>query len=181
MRKRKRRRFIRWQKVATRAEDPQPSSRGPATIAQLVGQQVAETATLVDGGGSGLANAKVNFTVTSGPNAGQSGSAVTDQTGHASFTYTDTAPGTDIVVASVTTAYTVGPLQSNQTGVLWTNNVTAGWGGADIGSPALAGSQSLSNGIWPVAGSGRDIGGTTDQFHFVWRPLVSHGGIRAQA
>src|SRR5260221_3367278 len=171
---------IQWRQIGPRGEKPPTLNPSPATIAQLVGQQVTETATLVDGGGSGLANAKVNFTVTSGPNAGQSGSAVTDQTGQASFTYPDTAPGTDIIVASVTTAYTVGPLQSNQTSILWTNNNTQGWSGADIGSPALAGSQSLSNGIWTVAGSGTDIGGTVDQFHFVWQPLASDGGIRAQ-
>jgi hypothetical protein len=171
---------IQWRHIGTAGVKTATLKLSPATTAQLVGQQVTETATLVDGGGSGLANANVNFTVTSGPNAGRSGSAVTDQAGHASFTYTGTAPGTDIVVASVTTAYTVGPLQSNQAGVLWANNVTAGWGGADIGSPALAGSQSLSNGIWTVAGSGRDIGGTADQFHFVWRLLVSNGGMRAQ-
>ncbi|MBV9257752.1 MAG: hypothetical protein JO215_07015, partial [Ktedonobacteraceae bacterium] len=54
------------------------------------------------------------------------------------------------------------------------------WSGADIGSPPLAGSDSLNNGVWTIAGSGRDIGGTADQFHFVWQPLAADGGIRAQ-
>jgi len=171
---------IQWRQIGTAGVKTATLTLSPATTTLVVGQQVTETATLVDGGGNGLANANVNFTVTSGPNAGQSGSAVTDQTGQASFTYTDTAPGTDIIVASVTTAYTVGPLQSNQTSILWTNNNAQDWSGADIGSPALAGSQSLSNGIWTVAGSGTDIGGTADQFHFVWQPLASDGGIRAQ-
>lgn len=171
---------IQWRQIGTTGIKTATLTLSPTTITRLLGQQVTETATLVDGGGNGLANAIVTFTVTSGPNAGQSGSAVTDQTGHASFTYTDTAPGTDIIVASVTTAYTVGPLQSHQTSVSWTNNAPAGWSGADIGSPALAGNQSLSNGIWTVAGSGRDIGGTTDQFHFVWQPLSSDGGIHAK-
>jgi hypothetical protein len=152
----------------------------PATTTLAVGQQVTEAAILRDGGGNGVANATVNFNVTSGPNAGQSGSALTDNTGQASFTYTDTAPGTDIVVASVTTAYTVGPFLSNQTSVLWTNDTTQIWSGADIGSPLLAGSDSLSNGIWTIAGSGTDIGGPVDQFHFVWQPLTSDGGISAQ-
>src|SRR5437660_7640988 len=146
----------------------------------LVGQPVTETATLLDGGGNNLPNATVTFTVTSGPNAGQSSSAVTDNTGQASFPYTDTAPGTDIVVASVNTAYTVGPFLSNQTSVLWTNDTTQVWSGADIGNPALAGSDSLSNGIWTISGSGTDIGGTADQFHFVWQTLASDGGIGAQ-
>jgi hypothetical protein len=152
----------------------------PATTTLAVGQQVTETATLLDGGGFGLANANITFSVTSGPNAGQTSSTVTDQAGHASFTYTDTAPGTDIVVASVPTAYTVGPFLSNQTSVLWTNDPTTTWSGTDIGSPALAGSDSLSNGVWTVAGSGTDIGGTADQFHFVWQSLTSDGGVRAR-
>jgi hypothetical protein len=58
---------------------------------------------------SAPANVTVNFAVTSGPDAGQTGSAVTDNTGRASFTYTNTGQGTDIVVASVSTAYMVGP------------------------------------------------------------------------
>jgi len=171
---------IQWRHIGAPGVKTGTLTLSPATNTLTVGQSVTETATLLDGGGDGLPNATVNFTVTSGPDAGQSGSAITDNTGQASFTYTDTAPGTDIVVASVTTAYTVGPLLSNQSSVLWTNDTTQVWSGADIGSPALAGSDSLSNGIWTVSGSGSDIGGTADQFHFVWQPLTSDGGISAQ-
>src|SRR5438876_4132582 len=171
---------IQWRHIGTVGVKTGTLTLSPATTTQLVGQQVTETATLLDGGGNGLANATVTFTVTSGPNAGQSGSAVTDNTGQASFTYTDTAAGTDIVVASVPTAYTVGPFQSNQTSVLWTNDTTQVWSGADIGNPALAGSDSQNNGIWTIAGSGTDIGGYVAQFHFVWQSLVSDGGISAQ-
>ncbi len=153
---------IQWRHIGTVGVKTGTLTLSPATTTQLVGQSVTETATLLDGGGKGLPNATVNFTVTSGPNAGLSGTAVTDNTGQASFTYSDTAPGTDIVIASVTTAYTVGPLQSNQTSILWT------------------GSDSLSNGIWTISGSGTDIGGTADQFHFVWQPLTADGGISAQ-
>jgi len=171
---------IQWRQIGAPGVKTGTLTLSPAKTTQLVGQQVTETATLLDGGGNGLANATVTFTVTSGPNAGQSGSTVTDNTGQASFTYTDTAADTDIVVASVTTAYTVGPFQSNQTSVLWTNDTTQIWSGADIGNPALVGSDSQNNGIWTVAGSGTDIGGTVDQFHFVWQSLVSDGGISAQ-
>ena len=171
---------IQWRQIGAPGVKTGTLTLSPATTTLAVGQQVTETAVLLDGGGNGLPNATVNFNVTSGPNAGQSGSAVTDKTGQASFTYTDIAPGTDLVVASVTTAYTVGPMLSNQTSVFWTNGGTAVWSGADIGSPVLAGSDSLSNGIWTIAGSGTDIGGTADQFHFVWQPLTSDGGISAQ-
>ena len=171
---------IQWRHIGAPGVKTATLTLSPATVTQSVGQKVTETATLLDGGGSGLANATVNFTVTSGPNAGQTGSAVTDNTGQASFTYTDTGAGTDIVVASVATAYTVGPMQSNQTSVLWANDPTQLWSSADIGSPTLTGSDSLSNGIWTIAGSGTDIGGTSDQFHFVWQTLASNGGISAQ-
>jgi hypothetical protein len=171
---------IQWRHIGSPGVKTATLTLSPATATLGVGQQVTETATLLDGGGSGLANATVNFTVTSGPDAGQTSNAITDNTGQASFTYTDTAPGTDIVVASVSTAYTVGPYLSNQTSVLWTNDPTQVWSGADIGSPILTGSDSLSNGIWTIAGSGTDIGGTADQFHFVWQPLASDGGISAQ-
>ncbi len=76
-----------------------------------------------------------------GPNAGVTGSAVTDATGHASFTYGSTLAGTDIVVASVTT---VGSFGSNQTSVTWGTSTNPGWTGVDIGSPPIAGSDSLS-------------------------------------
>jgi outer membrane protein assembly factor BamB len=45
------------------------------------------------------------------------------------------------------------------------------WNCADIGGvfpPDPAGSESLSGGAWTVAGSGGDIFGTSDQFHYVW-------------
>jgi hypothetical protein len=170
---------IQWRHIGTKGVKTATLTLSPSTTTRGIEQQVTETATLLDGGGIGLANATVNFAVTSGPNAGQTGSAVTDNTGQASFTYTDTAPGTDIVHASDPTAYTVGPMLSNQTSVLWTNDPTQVWSGADIGNPLLAGSDALSNGTWTIAGSGTDIGGTVDQFHFVWQPLASDGGIRA--
>jgi hypothetical protein len=171
---------IQWRHIGAPGVKTGTLTLSPATTTLAVGQQITETATLLDGGGDSLPNATVNFTVTSGPDAGQIGSAITDNTGQASFTYTGAAPGTDLVVASVTTAYTVGPFLSNQTSVFWANNGTGIWSGADIGSPALEGSDSLSNGIWTITGSGRDIGGTADQFHFVWQPLTSDGGISAQ-
>src|SRR6266849_4228243 len=145
---------IQWRHIGTSGVKTAALTLSPGTTTLAVGQPVTETATLLDGGGTGLPNANITFKVTSGPTAGQSISTVTNNTGQASFTYTDTAPGTDIVVASVPTAYTVGPFLSNQTSVLWTNDTTQVWSGADIGNPPLAGSDSLSNGIWTSSGSG---------------------------
>ncbi len=166
-----------WRQIGAPGVNTATLTLGPAVATPIIGQQVTETATLLDGSGIGLPNAAVSFAVTSGPNAGQSGSAVTNASGQASFTYADAAPGTDIIVASVTT---VGTFQSNQTSVTWSNSTTPGWSSADIGGPALAGGASLSNGVWTIAGSGTDIGGAADQFHFVWQPLASDGGISAE-
>jgi cell division septation protein DedD len=112
---------VQWRQIGAGTEgvDTATLTLGPTSTTQLVGQQATETATLLDGSGFGLPNATVAFAVTSGPNAGVSGSAITDATGHASFTYAGAAPGTDTVVASVTS---VGTFSSNQTNVIWTNS-----------------------------------------------------------
>jgi outer membrane protein assembly factor BamB len=55
-----------------------------------------------------------------------------------------------------------------------------GWNCADIGSPALTGSQSFSNGTWTIQAGGTDIFGTSDQFHYVWQTLSSDGSVSAQ-
>ncbi len=56
---------------------------------------------------------------------------------------------------------------------------TSGWGCADIGAPALAGSQLLSGGTWTMQAGGADIGGVTDQFHFVAQSLTADGSVSA--
>jgi RHS repeat-associated protein len=70
------------------------------------------------------------------------------------------------------------------------DNVTITTGGAgvcptnwtcqDIGSPSPAGSQSyLGDGVWNLSGSGSDIWGTSDQFHYVSQNLSSGGSLSA--
>ncbi len=56
---------------------------------------------------------------------------------------------------------------------------TGGWSCGDIGSPFLTGNQYLINGTWTVQGSGGDIWGTVDQFHFVSQSLAGDGGVNA--
>ncbi len=58
----------------------------------------------------------------------------------------------------------------------------APWTCADIGSPALAGTQSFDSGTgtWTLVGGGTDITGTADQFHFVSQSLTGDGSISAQ-
>ncbi len=50
----------------------------------------------------------------------------------------------------------------------------------DIGSPKLAGSASLSNGIYTVVGEGIDIWNTTDQFHYYYKNVSGDATIIAQ-
>ena len=66
-------------------------------------------------------------------------------------------------------------------------SVTAGssplpspWADADVGSPALAGSASYSNGVFTVNGSGADIWGSSDQFNYVSQSLTGDGTIVAR-
>lgn len=55
-----------------------------------------------------------------------------------------------------------------------------GWSCADIGAPALVGSQTLSGGTWTIQAAGADIYGISDQFHFVWQSLPGDGSITAR-
>jgi outer membrane protein assembly factor BamB len=54
-----------------------------------------------------------------------------------------------------------------------------GWSCAAIGNPAVVGDQSLSGGTWTLKGTGIDIAGYSDQFHFVWQSLAADGTISA--
>lgn len=48
------------------------------------------------------------------------------------------------------------------------------WTCEDIGNPAILGTQTLRDGIWTVQGSGQDIWGDTDQFHYIWKHLTGN-------
>ncbi|HYG23570.1 MAG TPA: discoidin domain-containing protein [Verrucomicrobiae bacterium] len=54
------------------------------------------------------------------------------------------------------------------------------WTSADIGDLQAPGSSSISNGVFSVAGSGSDIGGTSDEFHFVYQPVAGDFIISAR-
>ncbi|HET7220411.1 MAG TPA: Ig-like domain-containing protein [Vicinamibacterales bacterium] len=50
-------------------------------------------------------------------------------------------------------------------------SLPSGWTSQDIGSPAVAGSASVSSGTWTISGAGTDIWGTSDQFRFTYRQM----------
>jgi regulation of enolase protein 1 (concanavalin A-like superfamily) len=55
--------------------------------------------------------------------------------------------------------------------VAQTTGLPAPWSAQTIGSPAIAGSVSFDQGQFTVTAAGKDIGGQSDQFHFVYQQV----------
>jgi RHS repeat-associated protein len=91
---------------------------GPPTGTSPLGQPYTVTASVTDGTGQPLANVTVRFTVIAGPNRTVTGTANTDASGHASFTYTSHIAGTDTLQATITNA-SGGSSTSNPVTVNW--------------------------------------------------------------
>jgi regulation of enolase protein 1 (concanavalin A-like superfamily) len=66
--------------------------------------------------------------------------------------------------------------------VLVTRGATlpTGWHDGDIGSVGVAGSASMANGVFTIRGSGTDIWGPADGFHFAYRSLDGDGQMIAR-
>jgi hypothetical protein len=56
----------------------------------------------------------------------------------------------------------------------------AGWASRDIGSVSAAGSSSFTSDTWTLKGSGADIWGAGDEFHFASRTMTGDGTILAR-
>ncbi|MBC7785406.1 MAG: hypothetical protein H7144_16355, partial [Burkholderiales bacterium] len=101
-------------------------------------------------------------------------------TGIIGTTFTDTgvtrAAGYYYVVSAVN-----GNGESYDSGVA---NSSAGlanaWSSQDIGTVALPGSSSISGTTFTVRGTGGDVGGTSDSFHFAYTTLNGNGSIVAR-
>jgi hypothetical protein len=52
------------------------------------------------------------------------------------------------------------------------------WGDKDIGNAAIPGSSSEAAGVWTILGSGNDIWGNADGFHYVYRPMSGDGSLQ---
>jgi regulation of enolase protein 1 (concanavalin A-like superfamily) len=59
-------------------------------------------------------------------------------------------------------------------------SATGSWTNGDIGSVGRTGSASIGGTSMVVEGSGLDIWGTSDQFHYVYQPLTGDGAIVAR-
>jgi len=66
------------------------------------------------------------------------------------------------------------------TPVSLSNPLPSPWATADIGAVGLAGSATYANGLFTVAGSGADIWGTADAFHYVYQPASGDCSIQAE-
>lgn len=98
----------------TPASSPATSlTLAPASAATAVGTVQTVTVTATTAAGLAAPEQLVTFTVTSGPNAGTVATIATDTDGAASFSFSSTTVGTDVIQASI------GDLQSNQIQNTW--------------------------------------------------------------
>lgn len=89
------------------------------------------------------------------------------------FTVTPTARPTASPSATLMPSATASP--TAQAG-----SCPPGWSCADVGSPALQGSQLVASGVYTVLGAGQDIWGSYSQFRYLWRPLPGDGSLSAR-
>ncbi|HVD94218.1 MAG TPA: Ig-like domain-containing protein [Vicinamibacterales bacterium] len=59
-------------------------------------------------------------------------------------------------------------------------SLPAGWADADIGAVPFPGTASAANGTFSVTGSGADVWGTADAFHYAYRSMTGDGTIIAR-
>ncbi|MCX9011789.1 MAG: Ig-like domain-containing protein [Candidatus Methanoperedens sp.] len=90
----------------------------PLASVNFVGEHHTVTATVQDANGNPIVGRDVTFTIISGPHAGQTGTAATDASGKATFTYTGTSVGTDVIEASFV---------NSQKQTITSNRVTKEW------------------------------------------------------
>lgn len=91
----------------------------PTNATNPVGSNHTVTATVQDDDGNPIGGRTVDFEVTVGPNAGLTGSDVTDSSGEATFTWSSSVAGTDLVIAE-TVDSNGNPLVSNEAQKTWT-------------------------------------------------------------
>jgi regulation of enolase protein 1 (concanavalin A-like superfamily) len=61
-----------------------------------------------------------------------------------------------------------------------TQSLPSPWATADIGSVGVTGSATDTNGLFTITGSGTDIWGTADAFHYVYQPASGNCSIQAE-
>ena len=100
-----------------------------------------------------------------------------DATAPYNLTWTNVSAGSYSLSASM--VYEAGSTLASSPVSVVVTGLPAPWQTADIGSVAVAGSASMSNGLYTVQGAG-NISGTADSFRFVYQPLSGDGEIRVR-
>ena len=108
----------------------------------------------------------------------------TDQTAPYAFTWNNVPAGTFSLRAVATddggAVTSSGSVSVTVNATAPPANLPAGWDNDDVGGPPLAGSAGASGGAFSVTGSGADVWGSADQFHYAYRALAGDGTITAR-
>ncbi len=131
-----------WVKVGDKPCSGQTLTLNPPTQTDPVDTTAMVSATLTNACGAPLDDVAVAFSVASGPNAGTSGSGVSDASGLATFSYTSAALGTDSLQAAVTNAVGFTRL-SNTVAVIWIAEFAPGGGSFVIGDQSATRGSSV--------------------------------------
>jgi sulfur relay (sulfurtransferase) complex TusBCD TusD component (DsrE family) len=100
-----------------------------------------------------------------------------DTTAPYDLTWTNVSAGSYSLSASL--IYDAGSTAASSPVSIAVTGLPAPWQTTDIGSLGVAGSASMSNGLYTVRGAG-NISGTADNFRFVYQPLSSDGEIKVR-
>jgi hypothetical protein len=117
---------IQWTKIGHAPCPGSLVSLVPPTQTHPVLSTATVTATFTNSCGQSLSNTAVDFSIVSGPNAGGTGSGITDANGMATFTYSSSKLGTDTLRASVSNL--AGSINSNTVIATWTVSFAPGRG-----------------------------------------------------
>ena len=107
----------------------------PAEAVNPVGAPHTVTAKVQDDTGAPVVGVTVTFTITAGPNAGVTDTAVTDANGEATFTYVSALEGTDTIQACFSPVMVV---STTEVPMICSNEVTKTWQGIVPPVPELS-------------------------------------------
>jgi len=121
---------------------------------------------------SGLpSGATGTFNPTSISGSGSSTLSISTSSTASTGSFTLTITGTSASLShSTTVSLTINP----------STGLPSGWSDTDIGTPAVAGSASFSNGVFTVNGSGSDVWSTSDSFNYASESLSGSVTITAR-
>jgi phosphatidylserine/phosphatidylglycerophosphate/cardiolipin synthase-like enzyme len=161
----------------------QPAYRSPASGSMAAGTAV----TLMWYAGRWAHNYDIYFGTSSAPplvaanvNLGPS----TSPTMYQRFTISSLAPDTryywKVVSKTMANQTAAGSVWSFTTSGSTAGSLPSGWNDGDVGSVGAAGVASYGGGTFNVSGSGADIWGAADAFHFAYQSMTGNGQLVAR-